>query len=156
MASSSSSLHSSASPSLKLLASRKVFSSSLFHGFQRHRRYRFIASFPSSHATSSMLFFCFHSFFISRYSATVILSLRFSPWSLALTWNSWSFCSCRIFFLLVYKMCCTFSTLHRYTQGTWFNMLLMRVPTSCNSHHGSNSHLHNYWIFLPFFLCLIL
>ncbi|KAG6779107.1 hypothetical protein POTOM_015476 [Populus tomentosa] len=52
MASSSSSLHSSASSSHKLLASRKVFSSSLFNGFQRHRRYRFIASFPSSHATS--------------------------------------------------------------------------------------------------------
>ncbi|KAJ6926470.1 1-(5-phosphoribosyl)-5-[(5-phosphoribosylamino)methylideneamino] imidazole-4-carboxamide isomerase [Populus alba x Populus x berolinensis] len=52
MASSSSSLHSSAPSSHKLLASRKFFSSSLFNGFQRHRRYRFIASFPSSHANS--------------------------------------------------------------------------------------------------------
>lgn len=52
MASSSSSLHSSASSSHKLLASRKVLSSSLFNGFQRHHRYRFIASLPSSHATS--------------------------------------------------------------------------------------------------------
>ncbi|CAK7344059.1 unnamed protein product [Dovyalis caffra] len=48
----SSSLHASASSSSKLLASRKFFSSSLFHGFQRHHRNRFIPSFPSSRASS--------------------------------------------------------------------------------------------------------
>ncbi|XP_061947059.1 1-(5-phosphoribosyl)-5-[(5-phosphoribosylamino)methylideneamino] imidazole-4-carboxamide isomerase, chloroplastic-like [Populus nigra] len=53
MATSSSSLHASASSSSKFFASRKVFSSSsFFHGFQRHHGNRFITSFPSLHASS--------------------------------------------------------------------------------------------------------
>ncbi|KAG5227261.1 1-(5-phosphoribosyl)-5-[(5-phosphoribosylamino)methylideneamino] [Salix suchowensis] len=52
MATGSSNLNAFASSSSKFLASRKVFSSSFFHGFQRHHGKRFTASFPSLHASS--------------------------------------------------------------------------------------------------------
>ena len=56
-----------------------------------------------------MFFFCLHSFFISLFFYSYIFSkihyILLHYFIYHLTWNVWFFCSCRIFLLLVYKMC---------------------------------------------------